>query len=141
MQLRRELPFLDFAPIVSISAKTGQRVGRVLELAVDVWGERRKRVSTGELNRLIARGGRSATPPAIVHGPALQDLLRDPGRRRAARRSCSSPRDAGLDPLQLPALPREPAARAFGFDGTPIRLVFREQVREKRPKRSASRRR
>ena len=30
-------PFLDFAPIVSISAKTGQRVGRVLELAVDIW--------------------------------------------------------------------------------------------------------
>ena len=29
--IRTEVPFLDFAPIVSISAKTGQRVGRVLE--------------------------------------------------------------------------------------------------------------
>ena len=34
-------PFIDYAPIVSISAKTGQRVQKVLELAVDVWGERR----------------------------------------------------------------------------------------------------
>src|SRR5690606_36575926 len=39
--IRREAPFLDMAPVVSISAKTGQRVERVLELAVDVWGERR----------------------------------------------------------------------------------------------------
>ena len=42
--IRHEAPFLDFAPIVSISAKTGQRIQRVLELAVDVWAERRKRV-------------------------------------------------------------------------------------------------
>ena len=41
--IRNEVPFLDFAPILSISAKTGQRVGRVLEAAVDIWGERRKR--------------------------------------------------------------------------------------------------
>ena len=65
--LRRELKFIDYAPIVSISALTGQRVTKVLELAVDVWGERRKRVSTGELNRLIA-GWVERTPPAMVHG-------------------------------------------------------------------------
>ena len=40
--IRNEVPFLDFAPILSISAKTGQRVGRVLEAAIDIWGERRK---------------------------------------------------------------------------------------------------
>ena len=51
--MRRQVPFLDFAPIVSISAKTGQRCSRVLELAIDVWGERRKRVSTPELNRVL----------------------------------------------------------------------------------------
>src|SRR6185295_6177666 len=51
--IRREAPFLDFAPIVSISAKTGQRVERVLELAVDVWAERRRRIPTGELNRVV----------------------------------------------------------------------------------------
>ncbi|MCJ7710358.1 MAG: ribosome biogenesis GTPase Der, partial [Chloroflexi bacterium] len=65
--LRRELPFIDYAPVVSISAKTGQRVQRVLELAVDVWGERRKRIGTGELNRLIATSV-ERNPPAIVKG-------------------------------------------------------------------------
>src|SRR6266699_2336663 len=52
--IQNEVPFLDFAPVVSISAKTGQRVGRVLEMAIDIWGERRKRVPTGELNRVIS---------------------------------------------------------------------------------------
>src|SRR6185503_20455025 len=53
-----EVPFLDFAPIVSISAKTGQRVGKVLEAAIDIWGERRKRISTGELNRVLMAASR-----------------------------------------------------------------------------------
>ena len=42
--IRNEVPFLEYAPIVSISAKTGQRVGRVLELAIDIWAERRRRI-------------------------------------------------------------------------------------------------
>ena len=42
--IRDQAPFLEFAPIVSISARTGQRVSKVLELAVDIWGERRRRV-------------------------------------------------------------------------------------------------
>ena len=67
IELRRELAFIDYAPIVSISAKTGQRVQKVLELAVDVWGERRRRISTGELNRLISTAI-ERTPPAVVKG-------------------------------------------------------------------------
>ena len=65
--IRNETPFLDFAPIVSISAKTGQRVGRVLEAAIDIWGERRKRVSTGELNRMLTTAT-DRTPPPPVRG-------------------------------------------------------------------------
>ncbi len=65
--LRRELAFIDYAPSVSISALTGQRVQKVLEFAVDVWGERRKRISTGQLNRLL-REAVERNPPAVVHG-------------------------------------------------------------------------
>src|SRR4029079_3336858 len=65
--IRNEVPFLDFAPIVSISAKTGQRVGRVLETAVDIWGERRKRIPTGELNRVLT-GAVDLTPPPPFRG-------------------------------------------------------------------------
>jgi GTP-binding protein len=135
-KLRRELPFIDYAPIVSISALTGQRVQRVLELAVDVWGERRKRVGTGELNRLVATAV-ERNPPAIVHG------------KRAKIRYATQ---AGVAPPTFVLFATDPASihfsyrrylenrirEAYGFDGTPIRLVFREQVREKRPKGRSS---
>lgn len=129
--LRRDLPFVDYAPIVSISAKTGQRVSRVLELAVDVWGERRRRIGTGELNRLV-REAVERNPPAIVHG------------KRAKVRYATQ---VGVAPPTFVFFATDPASlhfsyrrylenrlrEAYGFDGTPIRLVFREQVREKRP--------
>ena len=131
--LRRELPFLDYAPIVSISAKTGQRVTRVLELAVDVWGERRKRVGTGELNRLISAAV-ERTPPALVRG------------RRAKIRYATQ---AGVAPPTFVLFATDAASihfsyrrylenrlrDAYEFTGTPIRLVFREQIREKLPKK------
>jgi GTP-binding protein len=128
--LRRELPFIDYAPVVSISAKTGQRVQRVLELAVDVWGERRRRIGTGELNRLVAAAV-ERNPPALVRG-----------RRTKVRYATQ----VGVAPPTFVFFASDPASlhfsyrrylenrlrEAYGFDGTPIRLVFREQVREKR---------
>jgi GTP-binding protein len=131
--LRRDLPFVDYAPVVSISAKTGQRVQRVLELAVDVWGERRRRIGTGELNRLVAAAV-ERNPPAIVHG------------RRAKVRYATQ---VGVAPPTFVFFTTDPASlhfsyrrylenrlrESYGFDGTPIRLVFREQVREKRAPR------
>ena len=107
--IRNEVPFLDFAPILSISAKTGQRVGKVLEMAIDIWGERRKRISTGELNRVIRAAVERQTPP-VVKG-------RRPKVFYGTQAAVAPPtfvffaNDAALDPLHLPALPREPAAR------------------------------
>ncbi len=132
-ELRRELAFIDYAPIVSISAKTGQRVQKVLELAVDAWGERRRRISTGELNRLVAAAV-ERTPPAVVHG-------KRPKIRYATQ--------VGVAPPTFVFFTTDPASvhfsyrrylenrlrDAYDFTGTPIRLVFREQVREKRPKK------
>ncbi|HWV25113.1 MAG TPA: ribosome biogenesis GTPase Der, partial [Thermomicrobiales bacterium] len=45
----RELDFIAYAPIVFISAKTGQRVGQVVETALDVLDQREKRISTSAL--------------------------------------------------------------------------------------------
>ncbi len=135
--LRRELKFIDYAPIVSLSAKTGQRVGKILELAVDVWGERRKRISTGELNRVVAAAV-ERTPPAVVHG------------RRAKIRYVTQ---AGVAPPTFVLFTSDPTSihfsyrrylenrlrETYGFDGTPIRLVFREQTREKRERKGRTR--
>ncbi len=128
--LRRDLPFVDYAPIVSISAKTGQRVQRVLELAVDVWGERRRRIGTGEINRLVSAAV-ERNPPAIVHGKRAKI-------RYATQVGVAPPTFVffATDPTSLHFSYRRylenRLREAYGFDGTPIRLVFREQVREKR---------
>ena len=107
--IRNEAPFLEFAPVVSISAKTGQRVGRVLELAVDIWAERRRRVPTAELNRVLM-AATDRTPPPLVRGKRAEALLRDPGRDRPADVRVLRIRRIGR-PLLVSSLPREPVAR------------------------------
>ncbi len=51
--IRAGLKFLSYVPLLFISAKTGQRVSKVLPLALQVQEERLRRVPTGELNRLL----------------------------------------------------------------------------------------
>jgi GTP-binding protein len=132
-RIRRDLPFLDFAPIVSISAKTGQRVGRVLEFAVDIWAERRKRISTGELNRMLQVATDRQTPP-VVKGKrpkvfyGTQVAVAPPTFVFFAN-------DAALIHFSYRRFLENRLRDAFGFDGTPIRLIFRERSAVKLPRR------
>jgi len=131
--IRSEVPFLDFAPIVSISAKTGQRVGRVLELAVDIWAERRRRIPTGELNRLVTTAT-ERTPPPMVRG-------RRPKLFYATQAAIAPPTfvffasDAAAVHFSYRRYLENRLRETFGFDGTPIRLVFRDRVSVKLPRR------
>lgn len=52
-QVRRELNFMDYVPLLFISAKTGQRVERVLPLALQVQEERLVRLPTSQLNKIF----------------------------------------------------------------------------------------
>ncbi len=54
-RLRRELKFLNYAPIVFVSAETGKGTERIFPLLEEVATERRKRVTTGQMNRFIER--------------------------------------------------------------------------------------
>jgi GTP-binding protein len=54
-RIRDMMKFADYAPIVFISAKSGQRVTKVLELARRAYEARRKRIPTSELNRFFER--------------------------------------------------------------------------------------
>ncbi|HEU4572782.1 MAG TPA: ribosome biogenesis GTPase Der, partial [Candidatus Limnocylindrales bacterium] len=137
--IRREAPFLDFAPVVSISAKTGQRVSRVLELAVDVWGERRKRVPTGELNRLL-RDAADRQPAPLVRGHRPKVLY-------GTQAAVAPPTfvlfasDAASIHFSYRRYLENRLREAYGFQGTPVRLVFRERNPErlKRGRRGGSR--
>ena len=52
-QLRRQLKFLEYAPILHISAATGERAVKVLEAIDKVAEARKRRIPTGELNRFV----------------------------------------------------------------------------------------
>ncbi len=52
--VRRKLKFLDYAPVVFLSALTGERTGKLYGLIDRVAEARRRRISTGELNRWLA---------------------------------------------------------------------------------------
>ncbi|HEV2445259.1 MAG TPA: ribosome biogenesis GTPase Der [Candidatus Sulfopaludibacter sp.] len=54
-QLRRALKYLDYAPVIFLSALEGKGMGRVLREVKAVAAERRKRVTTGQMNRFLER--------------------------------------------------------------------------------------
>ena len=135
--IRHEAPFLDFAPVVSISAKTGQRVGRVLELAVDVWAERRRRISTGELNRIVtAASDRQQAPIVKGHRPKIF---------YATQASVAPPtfvffaREAASVHFSYQRYLENRLRDKFGFLGTPIRLIFRERAGIRAERRNTKR--
>jgi GTP-binding protein len=135
--IRNEVPFLDFAPILSISAKTGQRVGRVLEAAIEIWGERRKRISTGALNRMLTTATeRTPPPPVRGHRPKLfyatQAAVAPPTFVFFAS-------DASSVHFSYRRYIENRLRETFGFDGTPIRLIFRDRSSVKLPRRRKTR--
>jgi GTPase len=137
--IRREAPFIGFAPIVAISAKSGQRVGRVIEAALEIAAERRRRVPTAALNALLREATfRQQPPPVRNRRPhlyyATQVTIEPPTfvffASAAAEIHFSYKR-------YLENRLRE----AFGFAGTPIRMVFRERSREELERRPVRRKR
>ena len=107
--VRRQLKFLDWAPVMHISAASGERTPRLLEMIDRVAESRRKRVGTGELNRFVAE-------VTAEHPPA------SPGRRAGSHHVCCADGGGAADvrvlhqcrndlPFLVRAVPAEPAAR------------------------------
>lgn len=62
--VRRELNFMDYVPLLFISAKTGQRVDQVLPLALRVQEERLARLSTSKINDILQKAMDYQPPPS-----------------------------------------------------------------------------
>ncbi|MCS7228418.1 MAG: ribosome biogenesis GTPase Der [Candidatus Kryptonium sp.] len=63
--LRERLKVFDYVPIIFISAKTKQRIFKVLDLAKIVYEERNKRIKTSELNKVLFPIVKETPPPAV----------------------------------------------------------------------------
>ncbi|MBO2520453.1 MAG: ribosome biogenesis GTPase Der [Firmicutes bacterium] len=124
-QIREQLGFLQYAPILFLSAKTGQRVHRVFELAHYVANQHALRISTGRLNEVLHQATMRLEPPT------------DKGERLRIYYGTQS----GVKPPTFVLFVNEPKLmhysylrylenqlrENFGFVGTPIRFRLRKR--------------
>ncbi len=61
--LKEQAKFLSFAPVITISALTGQRVGKIFQKVEEVYSQYSLRTGTGQLNRIIERAVAQNEPP------------------------------------------------------------------------------
>lgn len=128
-KIRNDLKFMPYVPIVFISAKTGQRVNKILELVTAVNEARYQRISTGPLNKLMrdatvqhpppSKGGKrvkffyatqaSVAPPTFVFFVNKPEWVNFTYQRYLENR----------------------LREAYPFPGTPIRLIFRARSEDR----------
>jgi GTPase len=70
-ETRRRAFFLDYAPVLIASARTGENVDKLFALIEKVWRAARTRIGTGAVNRLL-RSAFAANPPPMVSGRRLK---------------------------------------------------------------------
>ena len=70
-RLREQAKFLSFAPAMTISALTGQRVSKTFKLVDEVYDQYAKRITTGQLNRIMEKAIEK-NPPSLHRGKRLK---------------------------------------------------------------------
>ena len=128
-KLRFNLKFLDFAPIVHISALTGERTPKLLEVVDKVMEERTRRIPTPELNRFLAEV--TAAHPVPSPGKQAIRIL------YAAQVGVAPPTFALFTNVatelhfSYERFLKNRIREEFGFLGTPIRLQIRRRKRNR----------
>jgi GTPase len=127
--IREKLQFMDYVPVVFISALTHQRVGRVLPAALAVAAQRKVRVPTGELNRLVQQAVQAHVPPNKA-GRVLKIHY-------ATQAETEPPtfvifvNDKELVHFSYARYLENQIRLVYPFEGTPIRIFFRSRGEER----------
>ena len=134
-ELRRQLKFLDWAPVITISALTGQRVTKVLPLVVEAFEARNQRIQTSHLNRffeeVIAQPKGRAAPAPVKGGLSRLKVqfITQAGIRPPLFILFTSGGKAGLHFSYLRYIENQ-LREEFGFFATPIKLVERHKLKK-----------
>jgi len=124
-EIKNELPFMDYAPMIFISALTGQRVTKVLELIKHVSNQHAMRISTGMLNDIVSEAV-LMNQPAISGGRRLKVYY-------ATQVSVKPPtfalfvNEPSLMHFSYQRYIENQIRKAFSFEGTPIRFLLRKR--------------
>jgi GTP-binding protein len=120
--LRRELKFAPWAPVLYLSAKTGQRVDRVVLQALSIQAERNRRVPTPQLNDVIRQA--VETHPMTERGRSLKIYYSAQTGTAPPAFTCFC-NDPRLVHFSYARYLENVLRDHFGFEGTPIRVGFR----------------
>lgn len=129
-KIRETFAFMSYASMMFISAKTGQRVGKLLEEIKFVNEQHKRRITTGMLNDVINEAVNKQQPPS------------DKGRRLriyyGTQASVAPPtfvlfvNDKELFHFSYKRFIENQIRENFGFDGTPIRFIIRERTKSEK---------
>lgn len=124
-EIEKEAPFLNYVPKIFISAVTKQRLVSIYKETKKVWEECTKKISTNLLNKVIS-DAYSMVPPDTVRGKRLKiyystQIKTCPPTFALFINSEKLIKDSYKRYLE------NKLREAFGFYGTPIKLVFREK--------------
>lgn len=118
-----DFSFMAYAPIIFISAKTGQRIDRLLELIKFVDEQNAMRITTGALNELLARATARVEPPSDKGKRLKIYYMTQPTTRPPAFAVfCNDPE---LFHFSYQRYLENQIREAYGLEGTPVRLMIR----------------
>lgn len=135
-ELRMQMKFLDWAPVVTISALTGQRVTKILPLVARAFEARKRRIPTAQLNRFFedaVRQPKGGSAPAPVGGGVSRlkvQFIAQAGIRPPLFILFTSGGKPGLHFSYLRYIENR-LREEFDFFAAPIRLVERHKKKKK----------
>jgi GTP-binding protein len=122
-KIQADLNFVDYVPILYISAKTGQRVDQVMPMALRVQEERLARINTGSLNRILQKAqglhsptSRTGTSIKLYYGTQVRS---DPPTFMIY---CNNPKLAHFSYMRFL---ENQIREEYPYTGTPIRIVMK----------------
>ncbi len=123
--LRAELGFMQYAPVIFVSALTKQRVPRILELVGAAAEQHAMRISTGTLNELVQESARLNPPPAAKGRPlklfyAVQVSVKPPTFLIFVN-------NPDLMHFSYLRYLENQLRSSFGFTGTPLRIIVKKR--------------
>lgn len=124
-QIKARIPMMDYVPVVSISAKDRKRIYNVLDLAAQVIENRKRKISTSDLNKFIEEM-KTERPMPYVRGNQLK-------LNYATQVKQNPPVFAFFmnKPKELPANYRRfiehKLRKTYAFEGVPLTMVFKEK--------------
>ena len=124
-EVRRDLSYMTYAPIVFISALTGQRVNRLFELINYVNDQAAMRITTGMLNTLLADATQRVQPPTDK-GRRLKIFYMTQVGVKPPHFVCFC-NDAQLFHFSYQRYIENQIRATFGLEGTPVQLTVRQK--------------